>query len=91
MRAPLAVCRQPAGGPEQAAKCAVYFINIKRNITYSNPCSTHPHRGIWKYQKYTPNLAKDSQICYTTPILYTAATFVKYMYCYTTGCWLFCL
>ena len=28
----LAARRQPMEGPEQATKCSIYFINIKRNI-----------------------------------------------------------
>ena len=48
MWAPLAARREPAGGPEQATKWAICFWSY--NVIYSNPRSTHPHRGILIYQ-----------------------------------------
>ena len=51
MRAPLEARREPAGIPEQAAKCALYFWTW--NEKYCNPCTTYPHRCILAYQYYT--------------------------------------
>ena len=37
MRAPLAACREPAGGPEQAAKCAICFEHKTKNVLIHAP------------------------------------------------------
>ena len=48
------------------------------------------HTGIvaFRHISDTPPRISQSQNCYNTPILYTAAIFVNY--CYTTDSWLFC-
>ena len=57
------------------------------NVIYSDPCSTHPHRGILTYQQHTPKDFIDSN--YNTSMFYKIAIFVKC--CYTTDSWLFWL
>ena len=47
MRAPLEARGEPAGNQNKTTKGVICFWT--KNVTYSNPCPTHPHRGILTY------------------------------------------
>ena len=86
MPAPLATHREPGGIQNKSLNMLYVFEHKMLWILIHAP---HTRTMAFWHIGNKPPMISQSKMCYNTPILYTAAIFVKYSY--TTGSWLFCL